>query len=381
MTLNGFWSYVHADDEAEGGRIAQLARDIVSQFEMMTGETVELFLDRDSLEWGARWQDRIEGALATVAFFVPVLTPRYFASVACRNELNSFARTATDLGVRELLLPLLYAEVPGADADEPDDELVALARSFQWVDWRDHRFANRDDGVYRRAVYSLAERLAAANRDAEMPGTAQTALDLADREGEEGLLEVMATFEDAVPHIAEVTGAINEEIVKIGEITQIMGGRMNAPGPGTNTFAFRLRITRELAAELKAPADRVGELGEEFARTLHDMDRGVRVIVMRAPQEPEHRKEFLSFFGNIRGLADAAETGLGALMQMGESAAHLEDMSREIRPVIREMRRGLTLVAEGREVIRQWTALIDSTEMPDVEPAEAGEESTEEPAA
>ena len=33
----GFWSCVHADDEAEGGRIVRLARDVAAQFRMMTG--------------------------------------------------------------------------------------------------------------------------------------------------------------------------------------------------------------------------------------------------------------------------------------------------------------------------------------------------------
>jgi len=37
-SIDGFWSYVHADDDAESGRIAQLARDVVAQFEMLTGE-------------------------------------------------------------------------------------------------------------------------------------------------------------------------------------------------------------------------------------------------------------------------------------------------------------------------------------------------------
>ena len=43
----GFWSYVHADDQAEGERISRLARDVADQFEMLTGEPLALFLDRD----------------------------------------------------------------------------------------------------------------------------------------------------------------------------------------------------------------------------------------------------------------------------------------------------------------------------------------------
>jgi len=52
VELKGFWSYVHADDDADGGRVSRLAHDVAAQFEMLTGEKIDLFLDRDDIEWG-----------------------------------------------------------------------------------------------------------------------------------------------------------------------------------------------------------------------------------------------------------------------------------------------------------------------------------------
>lgn len=57
MKWQGFWSYVHADDEVEGGRITELARDVVNQFEMNSGEAISLFLDRDAIDWGENWKE------------------------------------------------------------------------------------------------------------------------------------------------------------------------------------------------------------------------------------------------------------------------------------------------------------------------------------
>ena len=70
-SYRGFWSYVHEDDEAERGRISELAKDVVSQYKMRTGETIELFLDKDAIEWGNKWRKEIGDSLESVAFFIP----------------------------------------------------------------------------------------------------------------------------------------------------------------------------------------------------------------------------------------------------------------------------------------------------------------------
>lgn len=108
----GFWSYVHADDETDMGRVSQLARDLVSNYEALRGESIKLFLDRDDLHWGDTWRSEINGALSNVAFFVAVLTPRYFQSPECRREFQYFSERASALGVTQIVMPLLYIDVP-----------------------------------------------------------------------------------------------------------------------------------------------------------------------------------------------------------------------------------------------------------------------------
>jgi hypothetical protein len=88
--LLGFWSYVHADDTVDMGRVTQLARDIVANYEAIKAEEIRLFLDRDDLHWGDQWRDEVDEALSNVAFFVPVITPRYFMRPECRREFQYF---------------------------------------------------------------------------------------------------------------------------------------------------------------------------------------------------------------------------------------------------------------------------------------------------
>ena len=42
--LLGFWSYVHKDDDVDMGRVTQLARDIVANYEAIKAEEIRLFL-------------------------------------------------------------------------------------------------------------------------------------------------------------------------------------------------------------------------------------------------------------------------------------------------------------------------------------------------
>jgi hypothetical protein len=358
----GFWSYVHADDDADGGRIIQLAHDIVAQYEMLSNETVELFLDRDGIVWGADWERRIETSLATIAFFIPTLTPRYFASPSCRNELNSFARRATDLGVQELLLPILYMDVPGLEDDPPSDDLLALVKRFQWVDWRELRFADRFSSEYRRAVASLAERLVAANRTAEATGASDAAISHAESlDDEAGVIELLAGFEAALPRLTATTQAIGEAIREVGQVVQSTNEVVALDQGGANAFARRLQILRKLSIELADPSSRISTLGDDFAQQLHDVDLGIRAIIARAPEEPENKSEFCSFFEVVRSMVTSSNNGLGALQGMVDSTAPLEKLSRDIRPPLRDMRRGLTLMVEGRDVMRPWVALMDAS--------------------
>lgn len=50
--LGVFWSYVHKDDEAVGGRIVRLAQLLRNEYELQTGEPLVVFVDKSSIEWG-----------------------------------------------------------------------------------------------------------------------------------------------------------------------------------------------------------------------------------------------------------------------------------------------------------------------------------------
>lgn len=368
MTLaRGFWSYVHKDDEAESGRVAQLARDVVAQYEMITAESIDLFLDRDQLQWGDDWKKSVDGSLASTAFFIPVLTPRYFQSVECRRELNYFLRRAETLGLTDLVMPILYIDFKGMHEDPPTDDAIALVKQFHWENWTELRFASQTSPEYRAAVARMAARLAEANEIADKANIAEAAIALSDEEEDNapGVVDLIARTETALPEWAETVNLIGQEIQTIGALMQGATADINGASGKNNTFAARLTVLRQVATKLKPSAETIRDFGEQFTKQLNDVDQGVVLIIQRIPgdvkDDPELKGKADEFFESIRTMAAASESGLGSLRELIDAIEPIESMSRDLRAPLKTLRRGLTAMYEGRAVINSWVDLIDES--------------------
>jgi TIR domain len=372
MTTTGFWSYVNADDAAEGGRIKALADDIAAQYEAITTESIEIFVDKSSLGWGDDWEEKIERAVLTTSFFVPVLTPRYFASESCRRELRLFANKAANLGLDDLIMPLIWLDVPQLDDPSPTDDLVAIAKRFHWTDWRSLRFEEQSSGTYRRAVAELARRLAdvSARVSASVPLAAElpsggallaSSVDAGDDDSELGSLDKLVASEEAMPAWTETVGEIQTEIVAISAITEEATGQVEASNSKTNPMAARLRAVRNYANELEPHAQRIEELGNEFTTHLYNVDGGLRMLLTQAlevtdEQEVAAAKELAA---SIIGMASSSREGLGALQEMVVAIEPIEGLSRDLRAPLKKLRRGLTVMYEGQHVIDEWKKLAE----------------------
>jgi len=365
---DGFWSYVRADDQAEHGRISQLARDVAEQYQLLTAETISLFLDRDAIQWGENWRDTVDASLASVAFFIPVLTPRYFMSSECRRELQYFARKAEGLGMKDLVLPLLYVDFPLLHANPPQDDLVTLVRTFQWEDWQHARFCEPMSERYRRAVARLASRLVEANRwadEIEASRATQAQAHPETTEESPGFLDLLAKAEEALPKWSGTTEGVTKEFARITSIVEESTAEIQRGASQGGGFGARLAIIHRLAAKLAEPVERVSQLSNEFTTLLHDVDEGFRLIISQAPSEAQNdasaKASVCTFFATVRQLSAAAHGALESTQNMIDTIAPLEKISRDLRPVLRRYRGGLTTIVEARKVTDEWVQLIDAS--------------------
>ncbi len=374
-TLNAFFSYVHADNEAEGERISRLARDIAAQFEMLTGEQLSLFLDVDSLSWGDDWRKEIDSSLNSVAFFIAVLTPRYFKSPECRNELNFFARRAANLGVQELILPLLYIDLPAfRDPNDPlaTDDLITLVKSFQWENWTELRFSEVTSEGYRRGVARLASRLVDANKRAEQIAIIREVEQLESSpnnydDDEPGFIDKLAKTEETFPKWIDTIGQISREIETVGEIMgEATADAQRADSRG-QIFAHRAAIFRRVANELRKPAELIWTLSNQYASELHDIDKGMRELIIQGSEEvrrkPDFKPGYCEFYRSILNMSSTVNSSIESILGLIKATQSLEKMSRDVRPPLRQIRQGLTTLTEAKGVTDQWIHLFKSADI------------------
>ncbi|MGH3943252.1 MAG: right-handed parallel beta-helix repeat-containing protein [Pseudonocardiaceae bacterium] len=156
-----FLSYVRVDDQHEGGLISQFRERLSAEVRMQIGQEFPIFQDRTDIAWGQNWQTRINETLDTVTLLIPVMTPGFFASPACRQEVIRFVERERQLGRSDLILPVYYVGTPQLDDPTLRDSDPVATTLFvrQYADWRELRFEPFTAPVVRKALAQLAVRI------------------------------------------------------------------------------------------------------------------------------------------------------------------------------------------------------------------------------
>jgi hypothetical protein len=392
--LLGFYSYVHADDENDGGRVIQLGRDIVGELKAISGDDdLELFLDRDGLHQGDQWREKVDDALSNVSFFIPILTPRFFNRVECRREFQFFADQAELLGISEIILPILYIDFPELHNPDSSDPLVRLVQRVQWLSWLDVRSEGRLSSTYRKGIQGLAQELDRRRKMVEstdiIPAAAlfeqnislkfeaqtkaiaeraqlQQDASTEDENGEElGTLEILGAMEEASPRLTETLGGITLEIETFNEIISqatLDFEKGNKEGKG---FAWRLLIARRLATDITEPINRMEALGRKYLADLHEIDTGFRVLLPRLVEEAKEDSDTLTvvinYFKAVREMYEASRSSKDSLLGMVESFRPIEKLSKDLRAPLRKMRTTFISMSEAQAVIQEWMTMVEAT--------------------
>jgi len=359
-----FWSYVQKDNDGDHGRILALSEDLRERYRIQTGEDLELFVDREDVAWGAAWRQRIDTAIAGTTFFIAILTPSYFKSQVCREELLTFARTAERLGLGDLIMSVHWVDVPQLESspEESDDEVVRIVAKYNWEDLRVESLEARDSAPYRKAVAKLAAELAKqaelAEKVDDIPHDSSTTgkgiAQEEDGDGEaEGILERLVRGEDAQEKAIALLKEVGEKMNAINVHVEGVGAEIGAASARGQGVKAALSLTNRLAQEIAQPASELFEIGREYGQVLGDVDPAVQ-LRMDLIEEQGKGDEDEEWFRELRELLAVSLEMEKILKELLEGVETASKFSRSLKQPLEAVRLGVLGVIDGNVFIKEW---------------------------
>ncbi|MFI6235372.1 toll/interleukin-1 receptor domain-containing protein [Micromonospora sp. NPDC050784] len=345
----GFWSYAREDNRLDDGAILKLATALEQEFNLIAGRPLKLFVDRNSIEWGDEWRQRIDLALNEAVFFIPVLTPRYFTRIECRRELLDFYGRAKSVGLERLMLPILYVDVPDFTGAN-QDEAVALIARIQSVDWRSLRLEGLTSPEHRKSVHQLAKRLNELELQANEIQLARE-LDPSHADGS-GIHDV----------VQEIDGSFADWLKAVlGD--KVNSAQMNATYEQHKDHLARLRARRSPRSAILATQLRFGPdilpLAERFLRDAQVyLARSSQInplMLTLIRQLKEHPEESSLANHILEGIADAVDNFTDPETKHGRHyLSTINHLSQTINKAEKCLETAQAFVSQGNEIVAGW---------------------------
>lgn len=129
-----FFSYTRNDDRLTGNLLSKIRRELEDALTLRHGARLEVFQDVSDIVGGDLWREKLEQALEEAAIFVPIITPSFFNSEHCREELRRFLKRSD---ASTTILPIHFIDTDFTQNDARD-ALKERIEERQWLDWRSH---------------------------------------------------------------------------------------------------------------------------------------------------------------------------------------------------------------------------------------------------
>lgn len=360
-----FISYARIDDQATYGHITKLVEDVVNAYRSLTGKTVGVFTDVDSIKLGEDWRDRIRLGLSYSSIFLAFISPAYLRSAECRTELSEFVAFLEASSVDRLIIPLIYAKKERIDTTFAHDKLwteIISRRNFS--DISRLRSVSPGSPEWIETAEELAERIdeilvsfepAASDGASEEDGTAAD-----DASGvSPGDLDRLAALEDNIPDLTSdmtTVATLMQDLTVV--ITKATPRFVNA-----NTFGERLAQSRALAKKLDPIADELLSTSDRLLANFTKWDFLPQYLAKLAANGGDLKDpEFNRVLGGLWQLANQAGTALAPINEFIQQVSRGIGMSRELDRPFNAIRAAGLKIASLVGVLDGWKAGLKTLE-------------------
>jgi hypothetical protein len=357
-----FLSFTHEDDSFLNF-VTPLKNSLEKFCASAHGRKIEVFVDRESIGWGEDWRTKIQDGLNAAMVFVPVISMNYFyESGACREELTAFYAKANELGLTQLILPLI---VLGHEliTGQSDDANIRIIEKLQYVDIKDAVLAGAGTAEWRRTMDVVADKLIRAIRSAEATLEKLKKCDrlllagvAPERDGP-GLQEYKENLTKIGDLLERQFDAISHSLDELGEEMRQLTGDV----AGLRPEAIKARVVRAADA-IKPMAVNIQQVGTALETTVAETDATIRsyMRLMDSSMTPElldrARREYDEFVEMLTGLMALEARITEFLTQIRP----LEAINAPLRAAIRPLRVGAQSMQLGMRTMRELSRIISN---------------------
>ena len=162
-------------------------------------------------------------------------------------------------------------------------------------------------------------------------------------EGEASLEQMTSILESLVVSINEFGTLSNHAVERIGESDSRGGG-----------FAGRLNVARQLANELKQPAEQFEDQANEYFDLVEKADAAMQFIIDNAISNPAELEANPEFFGHVVTLSEGATEASVGMTQMLQAAQDMRKISSVLVGPSKIIVRCINRIIKGNEIIKSW---------------------------
>jgi hypothetical protein len=150
-----FLSYSRNDDY--DGKITRIKNILDYELKVIAGKQYSIFQDIKNIGWGENWEKIINDQLSIVPFLIPFVSPSFFNSKNCCDEIIRFIKIEKSRKRDDLLLPVYYVSIDDIESDIEIKELIDEIMKHNYIDLRNIRKIDEASIEYRNLIISLAE--------------------------------------------------------------------------------------------------------------------------------------------------------------------------------------------------------------------------------
>ncbi|WP_410655877.1 TIR domain-containing protein [Amycolatopsis sp. lyj-112] len=371
---SGFWSYVRKDDASTKGKLSEIREDLIGMYALETGDQLKIFQDTDTIGWGENWEGALGYGIRRTVFFIPLITPNYFKSDACRDELLSFYQLCQSRGLKGLILPIIITGRNKIQVDH-EDELVRIIAKANYESFEDIWPSSRDGEAWISGIRRLTGKLIDAERRVEeqLPAILQNELrasgydpsgspvvPLSGEMESPGLIEIAEEFEPLVPLVQAAVERAVADFMSLSALLAEYGDR--AKSSGDNPTLYKATILN-MARAIEEPTVDFVSSASEAQRIVLEADsfyKRYKTIVNSEQDErimAQFRAQLNAETGNLREVAAVADQ----LDDVATLIASVENISTVLRRSLRPANRGIKMLSDAARTVASWAPDDDVT--------------------